>query len=319
MTSSPSNNKASHSGHIPVLFNECMDALTIQPQYTYVDATLGGGGHARGILDGLNADGTLIGFDQDSGILEQTKAKLTAPNNSTIITIHSNFSHIKSKLEKHGITSISGGILADIGVSSFQLDQGERGFSFNKDAPLDMRMDTTQKLTAERIVNTYKEVELVRVFSEYGEERFSKTIARRIVEERAQTPYVSTRQLANLIESVSRKILGHKPQRIHPATKVFQALRIEVNDELGVLESFLNQAIELLAPQARIAVISFHSLEDRIVKNVFRDNEAKPKSGKEGTLKLISRKPLTATDEEIARNPRSRSAKLRVAEKLDNT
>lgn len=315
------------SGHIPVLCQEVLEALlpdgrplpSTGPDL-FVDCTLGGGGHARALIEryrnlygdkALNEHFALLGIDQDPAILQKTKQQLLeAYPGLKLYFYHGNFSQVQEAILANGFQQVTGGLLADIGVSSFQLDQAERGFSFNKTAPLDMRMNTTAPLTAADIVNTYSEKELVSIFSEYGEERFSKTIARLIVERRQKTPFETTTDLAEMITTLYRKKLPPKAYRIHPATKVFQALRIAVNDELGVLQEMLNSLPALLSSKARAAVISFHSLEDRIVKNTFRSLFQN-----DGDLELVTRKPLIASTEEIAQNPRSRSAKLRVVER----
>ncbi len=303
-------------GHIPVLVREVLDYLEPAPGKIYVDATLGGGGHAREILQRIQPGGLLIGFDQDSAILEQTKRDL-AEFGDSVKFVNDNFSTLRQHLNEVGVEKITGGLLADLGVSSFQLDQAERGFSFSKEAPLDMRMGG-EGLTAADVVNGYAENELVRVFSEYGEERFSKTIARKIVERRKTQLFEATTDLADLIKGVYAGIKGPKDKfRIHPATRVFQALRIEVNDELGHLERLLEQLPDCLAPGARAVIISFHSLEDRIVKRAFRDcSRHSGEPGGEPVMKVLTSKPVMAAEEEIARNPRSRSARLRTVERL---
>lgn len=303
-------------GHIPVLVREVLEYLEPCPGKTYVDATLGGGGHAREILRRIQPDGRLVGFEQDPFILEQTKQELPEFGNN-IQFIHDNFSTLRQHLNELGIHHLDGGLLADLGVSSFQLDQAERGFSFLKEAPLDMRMGLATQ-TAADIVNNYPENELVRIFSEYGEERFSKTIARQIIERRKSHPFETTTDLANVIKGIYAGVRGPKDKfRIHPATRVFQALRIEVNDELGHLKDLLEQLPQCLTPGARVVVISFHSLEDRIVKRAFRDySRHSGEPGGEPVMKLLTSKPVMASEEERAQNPRSRSARLRAAQML---
>lgn len=315
------------TGHIPVLRTEVLDLLLPEDceparPYLFVDATLGGGGHTRAMIErylalygqaSFEQSFRLLGIDQDAGILEHTQRGLLT-DFPTLASqghfIHGNFSKLPDYLAQTGLNAITGGLLADIGVSSFQLDQAERGFSFNKNAPLDMRMDTTQELTAAGVVNTYSEKRLVEIFSEYGEERFSKTIARLICERRGQQSFKTTIDLAEMIQQLNRQKLGGKPQRIHPATRVFQALRIEVNSELQHLEKFLDNLPNLMASGARALVISFHSLEDRIVKHTF-----KALCPKDADFRLLSKKPIMADDEETQSNTRSRSAKLRGIEK----
>lgn len=303
-------------GHIPVLLNEVLTVLHPQGG-VFVDATLGGGGHSREILKALIASGDnfqWVGIDQDEAILAQTSEQLKAEFSAHVDRlhfVHANFGDLAEIIKGLKIPAITGGVLADIGVSSFQLDQGERGFSFNKTAPLDMRMNADTDQTAAEVVNTYSEVDLVRIFSDYGEERLSKTIARAIVDSRKRKPLETTTDLALLIAKCYQQKLGNRPLRIHPATCVFQALRIEVNQELVQLERFLNGLPEVLSSGARVAVISFHSLEDRIVKHTLKNL-----AGKEGPLRLIDKKPVTPSKDEVRRNPRSRSAKLRTAEKI---
>jgi 16S rRNA (cytosine1402-N4)-methyltransferase len=313
-------------GHVPVLLAEVLDCLNPTAGKFYVDVTLGGGGHSRAILERLVQEPSVqnqwLGVDQDSLILDKTRSSLETEFVDSPVTLyfaHGNYSQLPALLQQQGLASITGGILADIGVSSFQLDQAERGFSFNKEAPLDMRMNPEGDLTASTVVNTYPEAELLQIFSEYGEERMSKTIAKAIVERRKTKPFETTLDLANLISGLYEQIIGRKHFRIHPATCVFQALRMEVNQELQHLEKFLEEAPKLLAPGGRLAVISFHSLEDRLVKHAFK--ELCPKSDKyaqsEGVVyKLLTKKPITPTDAEIKINPRSRSAKLRVIERV---
>jgi 16S rRNA (cytosine1402-N4)-methyltransferase len=318
----PSSNPISgQSQHISVLLEECLRVLAPQPGDIFVDATLGAGGHSEALLARLQPGGQLFGIDQDPTALALAGERL-APFGAAFHPLQGNFSQLAELLPAEA-QPITGGVLADIGVSSMQLDQGERGFSFMKEAPLDMRMSPINPLTAAEVVNTYSEAHLVKIFSEYGEEHMSKTLARRIVQERAKQPFDTTTQLAGLI---SDEYKSHgKHEKIHPATRVFQALRIEVNDELGHLERFLESLPALLAPGARIAVISFHSLEDRIVKQFFqaesRDCVCPPRlpicqCGHQATFKVQKGKPLQATDEEIRLNPRSRSAKLRAAIRL---
>jgi 16S rRNA (cytosine1402-N4)-methyltransferase len=282
--------------HVPVLADTLIDALQIPDRGCYLDCTVGGGGHSERILLGAS-DVRLVAIDQDAIALEAAQTRL-APFADRVEFLHGNFSTYKpSELGQFD------GIIADLGVSSAQLDQPQRGFSFRAEGDLDMRMDQRQDLTAADIVNTYAEKTLADIFFTLGEERLSRRIARNIVEQR---PFHTTTQLA---EAIARCVpSSYRHGRIHPATRVFQALRIEVNQELKVLEKWLLQAVDWLKPNGKIAVISFHSLEDRIVKQTFRQDQR---------LQIITKKPLIATDEEIRANPRSRSAKLRVAAKIN--
>ena len=307
--------------HIPVLLNEVLTVLNPQPGETFVDATLGAGGHADALLQRLQPNGQLFGIDQDPTALALASERL-ANFGPAFQPVQGNFSQLVDLLPQKA-KPITGGILADIGVSSMQLDQGSRGFSFSKEALLDMRMSPLNPLTAAEIINTYSEARLVQIFSEYGEEHLSKTLARRLAQARLNTPFETTTQLSGFIAEEYKRHGKH--EKIHPATRVFQALRIEVNDELGHLQRFLESLPQLLAPGARVAVISFHSLEDRLVKQFFqqesRDCICPPRlpvcqCGHQATFKMIKGKPLQATSEEIRQNPRSRSAKLRAAIRL---
>ena len=318
-TQTPSANAA--PAHVSVLLEEVLHTLAPQPGEVFVDATLGAGGHAEALLARLQPGGLLFGIDQDPSALKLAGERLVGFGDA-FQPLQGNFSQLAELLPEQA-RPITGGVLADIGVSSMQLDQGERGFSFMKAAPLDMRMSPLNPLTAAEVVNTYSETRLVQIFSEYGEEHMSKTLARRIVQTCAQSPFETTTQLA---EFISAEYKSHgKHEKIHPATRVFQALRIEVNDELGHLQTFLESLPALLAPGARVAIISFHSLEDRIVKQFFqaesRDCICPPRlpvcqCGHVATFKVMKGKPLQASEAEIKRNPRSRSAKLRVATRL---
>ena len=304
--------------HIPVLLQEVVRLLDPKPGQNYIDATLGFGGHSEAILEYTLPGGKLLGIDQDDAALEFAGKRL-AGFGGRFSQKHGNFSDFSELLPDFRVT---GGILADIGVSSVQFDEMNRGFSF-KGGPLDMRMDTSAELTAYEVVNEWPEEQLAKVIAEYGEERFAKRIAGHIVEARAKKHIETADELAEVISgAIPRKFW---PKAINPATKTFQAIRIAVNDELGALRSFLPQAIEALEPGARLAVISFHSLEDRIVKDYFRDRANPctcpprfPKCicGKVGDIRHITRKPVVATEAEIGQNPRCRSAKLRVIEKI---
>ena len=284
--------------HIPVLSQEVITGLNIQPGGNYLDLTVGGGGHSRLILETAE-DVKVTCVDQDEDALKAAKENLSEFGDR-VKFIHSNFANYQF------LESTYDGILADLGVSSYHLDHPERGFSFRNTANLDMRMNQQQSLTAGDIINEWDEKELADIFFKYGEERLSRRIARRIIEKR---PFDTTTELANAIAySVPPK---YRHGRIHPATRVFQALRIAVNDELKVLETLIEKAPTALIPGGRIAIISFHSLEDRPVKHGLRNSDS---------LRVLTKKPIIATEEEIKQNPRSRSAKLRIAEKknIDN-
>lgn len=305
--------------HVPVLSQEVLAGLNPSPGQNFIDATLGFGGHSELILEATSPNGGLLGIDQDEDALAYATKRLTAYG-ERFQTARGNFAQIASLAAGYEVT---GGILADIGVSSVQLDEANRGFSFTHDGPLDMRMDRSQTLTASEIVNTWEETRLAKIIRQYGEENFASRIARAIVTARAESPITTTSRLAETIASaIPRKFW---PKGISPATRTFQGIRIAVNDELGVLTSFLPAATDLLLPGARLAVITFHSLEDRIVKDFMRERAnpctcpkefPKCNCGKVADVKLITRKPTIATEEEISQNPRSRSAKLRILEKL---
>lgn len=308
--------------HKSVLLQEVVQFLDPKPGQVFIDATIGFGGHSSEILKKISPDGKLLGIDQDEEALDWLGANLVSKYTNLTLK-KANFSEIDQISRESGHQNANG-ILADIGVSSYQFDEAGRGFSLKNDGPLDMRMDKTRDLTASEVVNTYSEQDLTDIFSKYGEERLSKTIAREIVARRAEKRFESTLELADMIRGVYDK-KGLKGLKIHPATRVFQALRIEVNDELGNLEKLLPQVLDLLAPKGRLAVITFHSLEDRIVKDFFQ-REAKGcicppdypicKCGHEKTIKIITKKPILPRREEIQENPRSRSAKLRVIERI---
>lgn len=303
--------------HIPVLQAEVIRYLNITEDDTYVDCTLGGGGHSSAILSKMVGNSRLFSFDQDQTSIDRAKKKF---GDAPITLVHANFSHLKSNLPCESIGNI-GGILADIGISSMQLDNESRGFSFQNTGPLDMRMDISQPKTAATVVNQYSEETLTSIFYEYGEERWAKKIAQEIIKRREIQPFQTTTDLSDLCARViPRKFWG----KINPATRVFQALRIEVNNELDVLASLIQQAFECLKPGGRLLIISFHSLEDRIVKQAFRNFARKcicPSRAPMCTCerkplgKLITRKPIVPSPEEITANWRARSAKLRVIEK----
>lgn len=313
--------KDSDFTHIPVLFNECMDALCIKPSGVYVDCTAGGGGHSMGILERLSSDGLLISLDKDDEALATCRRKAEGKANWKIVK--SDFSKIDEVLEELNLEKVDG-ILADLGVSSHQIDTDERGFSYAKDGPLDMRMDTTQELDASVVVNTYSEADLTRIFRLYGEERFAGRIAAGIVRDREKEPFTRTVELAGKIASYVPGKARNEDQ--HPARRCFQAIRIEVNHELESVERLLDVGPKLLKDGGRMAVISFHSLEDRIVKEKFREHASPctcPKNfpvcvcGKVSLGKVITNKPITACEEEIKNNSRAHCCKLRVFEKTE--
>jgi 16S rRNA (cytosine1402-N4)-methyltransferase len=308
--------------HEPVLLGEVLTLLNLHPGAFVVDGTIGGGGHSFHILQATAPDGRLLGLDRDTRALKAAAQRL-APFGERVTLRQANFSAIATVLRQEDIGGCDAVVL-DLGVSSHQLDCAERGFSFQHDAPLDMRMNQAEGVTAQEVVNEYSPAELVRIFKEYGEERWAKRIARRIEQVRRDTPIHSTLQLAHLIKDAVPT--GRQPQRIHPATRVFQALRIHVNDELGHLKAGLEQAVNVLNPGGVLAVISFHSLEDRIVKQFFRAQaqtcECPPRlpvcaCGKQARVKILTRRGVRAGKEEMASNPRARSAILRGVEKLE--
>ena len=306
--------------HTSVLFDECMEGLDIKPDGIYVDGTMGGGGHSSGICSQLSEEGTFIGIDRDMDAHRAAQARL-ADYPCRKIFVQSNYSDIKDVLEELGIDHIDGALL-DLGVSSFQLDNPERGFSYMQDAPLDMRMNQQDDLTAWDVVNTYDAKELKEIISKYGEERWASRIAEFIVKKREDAQLESTSELVDVIKAAIPA--AARRDGPHPAKRTFQALRIHVNDELGQLERAIEAFCDVLAPDGRLCVITFHSLEDRIVKDIIarRVNPCTcPKEfpvcvcGKKPDIKKISGKPIVPTPEELEANPRSRSAKLRVAEK----
>lgn len=292
--------------HQPVMVDEVISALNLKPGSKVLDATIGGGGHAREILQRIIPGGLLIGVDQDPAAIIRSRSALRGFESSLILA-QGNFRSIDLLTVQNGAGKLDAAIF-DIGVSSFQLDDGARGFSLRTDAPLDMRMDPSLSTSAVDIVNRLKESELADIIWKYGEERYSRKIARRIVDERSKRRICTTGELVTVIRSaVGGRYLK---QRINPATRTFQAIRIAVNDELGALEEGLNKTIDILNTGGRIAVIAFHSLEDRIVKNTFREY------AKNDILKLVTKKPMRPSMIEVKANPRSRSARLRVAEKI---
>ncbi|WP_042471681.1 16S rRNA (cytosine(1402)-N(4))-methyltransferase RsmH [Bacillus ndiopicus] len=308
--------------HTTVLLKETVDGLNINPDGVYVDCTLGGAGHSEYLVQQLSPNGKLICFDQDTTAIENAKIRL-ANYLDRVTFVHSNFRYLKDELYALNIQQVDG-ILYDLGVSSPQLDTPERGFSYHHDAPLDMRMDQTAELTAFHVVNEWSYEDLVRIFFRYGEEKFSKQIARKIEAARKNAPIETTGQLVELIKegipAAARRTGGH------PAKRVFQAIRIAVNDELGVAEDSIVDAIELLAIGGRVSVITFHSLEDRLCKTIFKEASSLPElppglpiipDDMKPKLKLITKKPIVPTEEELEANNRSRSAKLRIAEKIN--
>lgn len=306
--------------HTSVLLNETVDGLKVKPDGIYVDATLGGGGHACEVCSRLDKQGRFIGIDQDAAAIEAAGIRLNGFGEKVTI-IRSNYCEMKSKLHQIDIDKVDG-IVLDLGVSSYQLDTAERGFSYRSDAPLDMRMDQRQKMTAKDIVNGYSEMDLFRVIRDYGEDKFAKNIAKHIVIERGKGSIETTGQLSEIIShAIPMKI---QKTSGHPAKRTFQAIRIELNHELDVLRDSLDDMIELLNPGGRLCIITFHSLEDRIVKSSFRKNENPctcPSHfpvcicGKVSKGKVITRKPILPGEEELRENSRSKSAKLRIFER----
>ncbi|MCQ2969098.1 MAG: 16S rRNA (cytosine(1402)-N(4))-methyltransferase RsmH [Clostridium sp.] len=306
--------------HVSVLLNECLEGLDIKENGIYVDGTLGGAGHSSEILKRLSNEGRLIGIDQDTDALKAAKERLKDYSNVTFV--HSNFSNIENVLNNLNISGVDG-ILMDLGVSSYQLDEGERGFSYMKDAPLDMRMNRDNDFSAYNVINEYSEEDLYRIIRDYGEEKFAKRIASFIVENRQEKNIETTLELVEIIKNaIPAKARREGP---HPAKRTFQAIRIEVNSELSILNKTIEDGVGKLNKGGRMAIITFHSLEDRIVKNKFRDLAVScrcPKEfpvcvcGEKAKVKVISRKAIEPKKEEVEINPRSRSAKLRVIEKL---
>ena len=307
--------------HESVLLPETIELLDVKPEGIYVDATLGRGGHTRALAEKLTA-GHLYSFDKDAEAIAESQENL-ADLADRITLIHADFRDLRQELEARGVAAVDG-VMMDLGVSSPQFDDPERGFSYRFDARLDMRMDQEQKLTAYDVINTYGEGELASVFRRYGEERYAGPIARTIVRQREKAPVETTFQLVELIRSaLPAKVLNKKG---HPAKQVFQALRIEVNDELGALEEGLQQACSILKPGGRCAVITFHSLEDRIVKTIFKELTTAPfveprlpvkaSQMEQASFTAVTRKPVTAGSEELARNRRAHSAKLRAVERI---
>lgn len=307
MASDHMTDSASKTQHIPVLLEETIEGLDLAPGKVVVDGTLGGGGHAVAIARKVGSSGLVIGTDRDSSALERLDrriAELGEPLN--LKTYFANYCDFDDALERTGVERVDG-FLLDLGLSSDQLADRSRGFSFDSDGELDLRYDTTEGEPAYKLLNRWKEEKIADVIFKYGEDRLSRRIARAVVERRRQEPIRYARELAEICRRCDPTPPWSK-KRIDPATRTFQALRIVVNDELGSLETFLKKFTESLKVGGRVAIISFHSLEDRIVKNAFRDSEG---------LRILTKKPIVATDEEVERNPRARSAKLRIAERIN--
>lgn len=306
----PSNlHHQSSNYHIPVLYNEVLEGLAIEPNGIYVDCTFGGGGHSKGILEKLASNGKLLAFDQD------VDAQQNVLQDERVVFVPHNFRHLQRFLRLHKVQKVNG-VLADLGVSSHQFDEGSRGFSIRFDGPLDMRMDVNQPVSAVDIVKTYSEQQLHKLFEVYGEVTNAKTLAKHIVQHRNNLPYITINQFKTLIYPV---VKGNPNKYL---AQVFQALRIEVNDEVGALKEMLLQLNDVVQSGGRVAIITFHSLEDRIVKNFFRSGSFEEEQDnpfastiKEKIWKLIAKKPITANNTELKNNKRSRSAKLRIAER----
>ncbi|MEI7621670.1 MAG: 16S rRNA (cytosine(1402)-N(4))-methyltransferase RsmH, partial [Candidatus Moraniibacteriota bacterium] len=312
--------------HKTVLLTETIEALNLRAGMTVVDATLGGGGHSKLILEKIGDAGKLIAFDQDQDAIARFEKKIEnqylGKTENRIFLVNENFEKLKNSLDSLGIESVDG-ILADLGISSDQLADTDRGISFASQAPLDMRMDRRTELTAEKVVNEYSHGELARILREFGDEQYASSIAHKIVFSREQEKIATVFQLVAVIESAVPG--AYKRKKIHPATKTFQALRMEVNQELEALRSFLSQAVEVLKVGARLAIITFHSGEDALVKHWMRENARgcicppefpQCRCNHQPALKILTRKPMVASEQELAENPRARSAKLRVVEKV---
>lgn len=305
--------------HDPVMVNEVVEALAIQPGGRYVDATLGDGGHAAAILERLDADGRLLGLDRDADALARASQRLAVWAN-TFVTVQTPFGALDAAVESVGWSAVDG-VLFDLGVRSDQLDRAGRGFSFLREGPLDMRMDQSQGETAADLVNTWAEADLADLLWRYGGEKASRRIARRLVHRRSTTPFTTTRDLA----AVVAEAVGGRRGRIDPATRTFMALRMQVNDELGEIERGLEAAVRRLRPGGRLAVLSYHSVEDRLVKRLLAAHEGRQVSlqaggvewqGEEPRVRRVSRKPVRPTDAEVQQNARARSAQLRVVERI---
>lgn len=309
--------------HKPVMLDECIDYLNIRVNGVYVDATLGGAGHSSEILKRLGPGGLLIGIDQDQEAIQAARQKLEiVQTQGRYVLYHTNFENIREVIEMQKLKAVDG-VLMDLGVSSYQLDEGERGFSYQQDAPLDMRMNKSEKMDAAWVVNNLSREELTRIIREYGEEKWASRIAEFIVKSREVQKITTTGQLVDIIKAAIPA--AARREGPHPAKRTFQAIRIAVNRELEVLEKTLREIIDFLNPGGRLAVITFHSLEDRIVKQIFKDKAQgcicpgdfpQCVCGRTPEIRLMTKKPVTPSKEELERNPRARSAKLRVAEKL---
>ncbi len=316
--------------HIPVLFEEVREWLHLEKGMTVVDATLGGGGHASMMLSAVSPQGKVIAFDADKEAVALFEERMEsdvflkqASQEERLVLVHANYSDLEVMLGKLGVNTVDA-ILADLGFSSDQIGEAERGLSFQEDGPLDMRLDRSKALTAAEIVNEYGEAELERLFREYGDEGEARRIAHAIIERRTEKPFTTTLELRTMIEEVYPKKLRYA-LKIHPATRTFQALRIAVNEEFAHLETFLAQAVRCLRPGGRLLVITFHSGEDRRVKQFFKEqatgcicppNFPVCRCGQVPNVKILTKKPIISTEEELRENPRARSAKLRVAEKM---
>jgi len=307
--------------HTPVLLQECLNGLHIQSAGIYVDATIGGGGHSYHILRQLSNSGHLYGFDQDEMAIETAKTRLSTLSQPNFTLVHKNYRYLKGELLAHGVSSVNG-FLFDLGVSSYQFDQGERGFSYNQDAHLDMRMDTRNALTAALVVNSYSEAKLTHLLFNYGEEKFSRSIVRKIIAYRQVKPIETTFELVDIIKSAIPS--AARQDGGHPAKRTFQAIRIEVNQELEVLKEALHDAASMLSKGGRLCVISFHSLEDRIVKEYFKSlseppvwnrNMPIPPVAFQSNFKVVAKKPIVSSPEELEQNRRAHSAKLRIIER----
>ncbi len=309
--------------HRPVLLDECLDNLRIKPNGIYIDGTLGGAGHSSEIYKRLNDQGVLIGIDQDEFALETSRSRLLQiQGQGKLVFVNKNFKYIKEVCSELGLAGVDG-VLLDLGVSSHQLDEAERGFTYQQEARLDMRMDRRQQLDAEAVVNEYSEEELRKIIKEYGEEKWAARIAQFIIKERSKKRIETTSELVEIIKAAIPS--SARREGPHPAKRTFQAIRIEVNNELGLLENAIDDIVSVLNPDGRLCIITFHSLEDRIVKNTFlkKVNPCKCPSdfpvcvcGLKPIADNITKKPVVPTEKEIESNPRSRSAKLRVLQKL---
>ena len=307
--------------HLPVLLDECLEGLKIKSDGIYVDATLGGAGHSYHIVKKLGSAGHLYGFDQDAAAIEASKNRLSSLSLNNYTLVHANFKNIRKVLDQYNVKTIDGA-LYDLGVSSFQLDSSERGFSYNHNAALDMRMDQRQVFSAYDLVNTYSESDLANTIFRFGEERYARAIARNIVLKRKDSPIKTTFELVDIIkQSIPMKSRNEKG---HPAKRTFQALRIEVNQELNILKQSLSEIAATLKSGGRLCVITFHSLEDRIVKELFKELSSEPEWNRNLPLpltstpvdyRLVTNKPITSKDEELVNNRRAHSAKLRILEK----